>query len=50
MLTLNNKEIFNQKIKEDFCEIIISQTYRTRKNREHLMQYGEKFLVKKQKN
>lgn len=49
MLTINNKEIFNQKIKEDFCEIIISQTYRTKKNREHLMKYGEKFLIKKTK-
>lgn len=44
MLTQNNEEIFTQKTKENFCEIIISQTYRTKKNRDKLMQDGEKIL------
>ena len=48
-LTLNNKKIFDEKIKEEFCEIIISQTYRTKKNRDKLMQDGEKVLIKTNK-
>lgn len=45
-LTLNDKEIFNKRTKEDFCKIIISQTYRAKKNRDKLMENGKEFLEK----
>lgn len=45
MLTLDGKDVFNEKIKEDFCEIIFSQTYRAKKNRDKLMETGEKVLL-----
>lgn len=44
-VTLSDKEIFDEKTKEKFCKIIISQTYRTKKNRDKLMKDGGEFLV-----